>query len=79
MRALPLILLTVALPAISAENAGQIDPAVFEQRFKSADKDKDGKLTRKEAYAAFPRMPEFFNEIDRNRDDSITLDALSVI
>jgi len=76
MRAPLLILLAVALPAVAAENAGQIDPAAFEQRFKSADKDKDGKLTRKEAYEAFPRMPEFFNEIDRNRDDSITLEEV---
>ena len=76
MRASLLILLAVALPAVAAENAGQIDPAAFEQRFKSADKDKDGKLTRKEAYEAFPRMPEFFNEIDRNRDDSITLEEV---
>ena len=65
------------LPAVAAEStSGQIDPAAFEQRFKAADKDKDGKLTRKEAYEAFPRMPEFFGEIDRNRDDSITLEEV---
>ena len=55
MRAPLLILLAAALPAVAAESTGQIDPAAFEQRFKSADKDKDGKLTRKEAYEAFPR------------------------
>jgi len=71
-----LMLLAIALPAVAAENTVQIDPAAFAQRFKAADKDKDGKLTRKEAYEAFPRMPEFFAEIDRNRDDSITLEEV---
>jgi Ca2+-binding EF-hand superfamily protein len=76
MRATLLILFTVALPVVAAESLGPTDPAAFEQRFKSADKDRDGKLTRKEAYEAFPRMPEFFSEIDRNRDESITLEEV---
>ena len=46
MRVPLLILLAVALPAVASEStSGQIDPAAFEQRFKSADKDKDGKFT----------------------------------
>jgi hypothetical protein len=51
----------------------KFDPVAFEQRFHKADKDKNGKLSRTEAYAEFPRMPEFFDEIDGNKDDAITL------
>ena len=49
------------------------DPVKFEKRFHHADKDNNGKLSRKEAYAEFPRMPEFFDEIDTNKDGFITL------
>lgn len=45
----------------------------FNKRFQAADVDKNGKLTRAEAYAAFPLMPQYFDEIDVNRDGSITL------
>jgi len=51
----------------------QYDPVKFEKRFHKADVNKDGRLTRKEAYAEFPRMPEFFDEIDSNKDKFITL------
>lgn len=47
--------------------------AKFEKRFHAADNNHDGKLTRQEAYAEFPRMPEFFDEIDTNKDGRITL------
>lgn len=45
----------------------------FEKRFIAADKDGNGALSRAEAYAEFPRMPEFFDEIDNNKDQQITL------
>jgi phage-related tail fiber protein len=45
----------------------------FKKRFQAADVDKDGKLTRAEAYAAFPLIPQYFDEIDMNRDGSITM------
>ena len=54
----------------------KFDPALFEKRFQNADKENKGKLTRDEAYAEFPRMPEFFDEIDRNKDGFITLDEV---
>jgi hypothetical protein len=47
--------------------------ARFEERFRAADNDQNGKLSRSEAYAAFPRAPEYFDEIDRNKDGQVTL------
>lgn len=58
---------------LAAAPSEQFDPVQFEKRFHKADVNKDGQLSRKEAYAEFPRMPEFFDEIDGNRDDAITL------
>lgn len=51
----------------------QYDPVKFEKRFHKADADRNGRLSRKEAYAEFPRMPDFFEEIDSNKDGFITL------
>ncbi|QKV56980.1 MAG: hypothetical protein HT580_06890 [Dechloromonas sp.] len=62
--------LVVPLAAI-AQNAQHSQD--FKKRFQAADVDKDGKLTRTEAYAAFPLMPQYFDEIDVNRDGSITM------
>jgi len=68
------IALMLVLPMAWADAASdQYDPVRFEKRFHQADKGKKGKLSRKEAYAAFPRMPEFFDEIDTNKDGYITL------
>lgn len=68
------ISLMLVSAAVRAEPAvQQYDPAVFEQRFNKADVDGDGRLSRQEAYAAFPRMPEFFDEIDSDKDSAITL------
>lgn len=49
----------------------------FEKRFRAADKDGDGSLSREEAYAAFPKAPEFFDEIDADNDNQITLTEVS--
>ena len=46
------------------------DKADFQKRFHAADKDKNGKLSRTEAYSEFPRMPEFFDEIDTASSNS---------
>lgn len=65
------LLLTPLLAA--AASPAEFDPVKFEKRFRAADKDMDGKLSRAEARLEFPRMPEFFDEIDANRDGMITL------
>ena len=76
MRYLAFALMLVS-PFVWAEAATeQFDPVKFEKRFHHADKDNKGKLSRKEAYAEFPRMPEFFDEIDTNKDGFITLEEV---
>lgn len=73
MRHIPFTLLLVSTIAGAAPPPAEFDRAEFEKRFRAADKNQNGKLSRDEAYAEFPRMPEFFDEIDANRDGSITL------
>ncbi len=46
--------------------------AEFEAKFKAADKNNDGALTRDEFKAAFPRMADRFDTIDANRDGKVT-------
>lgn len=73
MRIAVACLLLASTSAWAAQPGEQFDPVEFEQRFHKADANKDDQLSRTEAYAEFPRMPEFFDEIDSNRDDAITL------
>ncbi|NJD34198.1 MAG: hypothetical protein FIA96_05075 [Betaproteobacteria bacterium] len=70
--------LLVCLACFPAMSIAQQPPEDFNQeqfeiRFRAADRDGDGRLSREEAYAAFPRATELFVEIDANRDDHITL------
>jgi len=73
MRIAVISLMLVSTAVLAEPAVQQYDPARFEQRFKNADVDSNGRLSRQEAYAAFPRMPEFFDEIDSNKDVTITL------
>jgi hypothetical protein len=71
-----LLLVLACLPALT--QAQQTPPEnfsreIFERRFRAADKDGDGRLSRTEAYAEFPRAPKFFDEIDADRDRHVTL------
>lgn len=51
--------------------------AKFEERFRAADKDGDGALTKEEAKAAgLGRIVEHFDRIDANKDGKITIDEL---
>lgn len=73
MRYLAFALMLVSTFVWAKPITEKYDPVKFEKRFHHADKDKNGKLSRKEAYAEFPRMPEFFDELDANKDGFITL------
>ena len=46
--------------------------AKMQERFKSADKNNDGKISREEATASMPRLAKHFDEIDTNKDGFIT-------
>lgn len=70
--------ITAGLFFVSAAVIGDTPPnrmskSQFEQMFKAADIDKDGVLTRAEAYAKFPKAPKFFDQIDRNKDGYVSL------
>jgi len=58
---------------MAQQTPDNFDKAKFEQRFRAADKDGDARLSREEAYAAFPRAAEYFMEIDANGDNYVTL------
>lgn len=73
MRSSLLCLMIFSAVAMAEALPSSFNQVEFEKRFRAADKNKDGKLSRKEAYSEFPRMPEFFAEIDTNKDGSITL------
>src|SRR5688572_23631666 len=47
-----------------------------EDRFKAADANKDGKLTREEAQKGMPVVARNFDQIDANKDGAVTLQEL---
>jgi hypothetical protein len=70
--------LMLASPFVWANEATEkFDSVQFEKRFHHADRDNKGKLSREQAYAEFPRMPEYFDEIDTNKDGFITLEEVN--
>jgi EF hand len=70
-----LLFCVACLPALSMAQTlpDNFNQEIFERRFRAADKDGDGRLSRSEAHAEFPRAPTFFDEIDDNGDKHITL------
>lgn len=68
-------------PAPAEEGGKPRDPAAraarLEERFKAADKDGDGKLTKDEAEAGgLRRVAEHFDEIDKDHKGYVTLDEI---
>ncbi|CAG9183605.1 EF-hand domain-containing protein [Cupriavidus respiraculi] len=49
----------------------------FDERFKAADKDADGALSKQEAQAGMPRLGERFDRLDANRDGKLTQQELA--
>ena len=70
-----LLLCLACLPAMSMaqKSPDTFDQEKFETRFRAADTDGDGRLSRQQAYAAFPRAPKVFDEIDADGDDHVTI------
>ncbi|MNS72391.1 EF hand [compost metagenome] len=46
--------------------------AAFAEKFKAADTDNDGKLTRQEAEAGMPEVAKNFDKIDRKKTGYVT-------
>jgi len=72
----PFIQVTAAILSLCASGVFAADAAVIESRFKSADKNGDGKLTLEEAKAGMPRVAEGFSRIDAEKKGYVTLDQL---
>jgi len=53
--------------------------ARFEQRFKQADKDGNGMISRAEAEQAMPRMLRHFDRIDADHDGQITREEIAAM
>jgi hypothetical protein len=64
-----LLMTALAAPALAQGDYAQM----AEQRFKAADKDGDGKLTRDEARAGMPRVHSNFDKIDTGKLGFVTL------
>jgi hypothetical protein len=73
MRFLFLGLALVSATVVAQQLPANFNQKEFEKRFRAADKDGNGMLSREEAYAEFPRAPEFFDEMDTNYDRQVTL------
>ena len=73
MRFLFLGLALVSATVVAQPLPANFNQKEFEKRFRAADKDGNGMLSREEAYAEFPRAPEFFDEMDTNYDKQVTL------
>jgi hypothetical protein len=79
------LLLVMAAPMVAmAQNAANLPPppsnqAEVEARFKAADKNGDGKVTREEAEAGLPRVAMAWEKIDVDKKGYITLEQLLII
>lgn len=50
--------------------------AAFDEKFKAADKNGDGALTKAEANAGLPHLAKRFDQLDANRDGKLTRDEI---
>ncbi|HEV7815630.1 MAG TPA: EF-hand domain-containing protein [Janthinobacterium sp.] len=62
------------VPAFAADDAAKMQK--LEERFKAADKNGDGKLTKAEAEAGMPRLAKNFDSIDTDKKGYVTLDQV---
>ena len=78
------LLISTVVPVAFAQSAANLptppsNAAEVEARFKAADKNGDGKLTREEAQGSMPRVAMAWEKIDVDNKGYITLDQLLVI
>ena len=78
----PFAIAALALPALvlaqpsGAESGTQGKGQKFAERFKKADTNGDGKLTKDEANGKMPRVYENFDAIDKNKKGYVTLQEI---
>lgn len=65
-----------AVPGTAKPERGQRAEA-FTQKFKQADKDGDGFLTREEAQAGMPRLARQFDRIDTQKTGRVSLEQVA--
>ena len=70
------IQVTALILSLGTSGVFAADAAEIESRFKSADKNGDGKLTLEEAKTGMPRVAQGFNSIDTEKKGYVTLDQL---
>jgi len=78
------LLMSTVTPLALAQSATNMPPppanaAEVEARFKAADANGDGKLTREEAKGSMPRLAMAWEKIDVDNKGYITLDQLLII
>lgn len=78
------LIVAVSTPLAMAQSANNLPPppsnqAEVEARFKAADKNGDGKVTREEAQSTMPRVAMAWDKIDIDKKDYITLEQLLII
>jgi hypothetical protein len=74
--AAPLTALAQSAPNLPPPPSNQ---AEVEARFKAADKNGDGKVTREEAEAGLPRVAMVWDKVDVDKKGYITLEQLLII
>ncbi|BEV71120.1 MULTISPECIES: hypothetical protein [unclassified Paludibacterium] len=75
LKQLKLILLAVLAASATSQALADSHPLV-ERRFKAADANHDGHLTKNEAQAGMPKVATVFDQIDTDKKGYITLKQL---
>ena len=70
------LLLAIAAAVLPATVSAQNYAKMAEDRFKAADTNKDGKLSKAEAQSGMPRVYTNFDKIDTDKDGYLTLDQV---
>ena len=66
-----------AIPWVaSAQDNAEPKQGRGEERFKAADKDGNGTLSKEEVSASMPRLASRFDALDTNKDDQLSPDEL---
>lgn len=77
MIAAALVAAMIAIPSIaSAQAEAEPKQTRGEERFKAADKDGNGTLSKEEVSASMPRLAGRFDSLDTNKDGQLSADEL---